>query len=340
MKVVSLLRSRLVPGFGLAWAVLTFPAVAHESRPAYFELQETAPRQYRVLWRTPVLSGASLPIALKLPAEAKDISEPLSQDLGDSRVERRTVTTGSAELVGKRIEFVGLQATITDVLVRVKTLSGQDFTTLVRPSQPWFELEAAPSKLRIAITYLTLGIEHILGGIDHLLFILALMILVKGTKRLVATITAFTLAHSLTLAAAALGFVHVPSGPVEAAIALSIVFVAAEIVHSRQGQPGLTERWPWLVAFAFGLLHGFGFAGALSEVGLPRTAIPVALLFFNLGVEIGQLLFIAAILGITALARRFAHHIAIPKPAWTWRIAPYSIGGVAAFWMLQRIAAF
>ena len=185
-----------------------------------------------------------------------------------------------------------------------------------------------------------MGIEHILGGVDHLLFILALMILVKGTRRLIATVTAFTVAHSITLAGATLGFVHVPRQPVEAAIALSIVFVACEIVHAREGRLGWTERWPWIVAFAFGLLHGFGFAGALSEVGLPQTAIPVALLFFNIGVEIGQLLFIAAILSIMALARWLIRRTAIPKPVWAWRVAPYSIGGVAAFWMVQRIAAF
>jgi hypothetical protein len=179
-----------------------------------------------------------------------------------------------------------------------------------------------------------------LGGVDHLLFILALMILVKGTRRLIATVTAFTVAHSITLAAATLGFVHVPRQPVEAAIALSIVFVASEIVHARQGRHGLTEQWPWIVAFTFGLLHGFGFAGALSEVGLPQTAIPVALLFFNIGVEIGQLLFIAAILSLTALGPWFVRRDAIPQPSWAWRIAPYSIGGVAAFWMVQRIAGF
>ncbi len=190
------------------------------------------------------------------------------------------------------------------MLIRVEMLDGRKWTTIARPSQPWVEIAAAQSKLQVAGAYLRLGIEHIWGGIDHLLFILALLILVKGTRRLVATVTAFTVAHSLTLAAATLGFVHVPQAPIEATIALSIVFVACEIVHSRQGRPGLTERWPWLVAFAFGLLHGFGFASALSEVGLPQNAIPVALLFFNLGVEVGQLLFIAVVLAVIALVRK------------------------------------
>jgi hydrogenase/urease accessory protein HupE len=192
----------------------------------------------------------------------------------------------------------------------------------------------------VARAYLRLGTEHIWGGIDHLLFILALLIVVKGTRRLVATVTAFTLAHSLTLAAATLGFVHVPQAPIEAAIALSIVFVACEIVHSRQNRPGLTERWPWLVAFAFGLLHGFGFASALNEVGLPQNAIPVALLFFNLGVEVGQLLFIAAVLAVIALTRKLARSFTVSPPRWAWRLPPYAIGGVAAFWLIQRLAAF
>ena len=155
----------------------------------------------------------------------------------------------------------------------------------------------------MADTYTRLGIEHILTGVDHLLYVLAMLLLVTGWKRIVATMTAFTATHSLTLAAATLGWVQVPQAPVEACIALSILFVAREIVCSRKGQPGLTEQWPWVVSFMFGLLHGFGFAGALSEVGLPQMAIPVALLFFNVGVEIGQLLFVAAAVAFIACGR-------------------------------------
>jgi hypothetical protein len=327
----------------LALVVLSaFPlrAFAHESRPAYLEIEEVTPHHYRILWRTPTVAGMPLPVMLKLPEETRNVTEPMSQQLSDSRLERQIIDAGAGGLAGKRIEFVGLQATITDVLVRMKTLNGQESTTLVHPSQPWFELSAVPSKLHVAGAYLRLGIEHIWSGSDHLLFILGLMILVKGTRRLVATVTAFTVAHSITLAGATLGFVHVPQQPIEACIALSIVFVASEIIHARQGWQGLTERWPWIVAFTFGLLHGFGFAGALTAVGLPQTAIPVALLFFNVGVEIGQLLFIAAILSLMALGRWLIRRAAIPQPAWAWRVAPYSIGGVAAFWMIQRIAAF
>ena len=313
---------------------------AHEARPAYLEIKETSPNQFSVLWRTPVLAGMRLPVVLTMPGDVKNLKEPVVQELADSLLERRWIDGGANGLAGKRIEFRGLQVTITDVLVRVEMLDGRAWTMIAHPSQPWFELAGAPSKLHVAGAYLRLGIEHIWSGVDHLLFILALMILVKGTRRLIATVTAFTVAHSITLAGATLGFVRVPQQPVEACIALSIIFVASEIVHARQGRQGLTERWPWIVAFTFGLLHGFGFAGALNAVGLPQTAIPIALLFFNVGVEVGQLLFIAAILSVMALGRSLIRRATIPQPAWAWRVAPYSIGGVAAFWMIQRIAAF
>jgi hydrogenase/urease accessory protein HupE len=330
----------MIAGMLLALLFAFSSAQAHDIRPAYLELKETAPGQFSVLWRTPVMAGMRLPVVLKLSDEMRNLKDPVVQELTDSLVERRWIQVGPHGLAGKRIEFPGLQLTITDVLVRFEMLDGRKGATIVRPSQPWFESDAAPSKLRVAGAYLRLGIEHIWSGIDHLLFILALMILVKGTRRLIATVTAFTVAHSITLAGATLGLVQVPQQPVEACIALSIVFVASEIVYARQGWQGWTERWPWIVAFTFGLLHGFGFAGALNAVGLPQTAIPVALLFFNVGVEIGQLLFIAAILSIMALGRWLIRRTAIPNPAWARRVAPYSIGGVAAFWMIQRIAAF
>ena len=183
---------------------------------------------------------------------------------------------------------------------------------------------------------MVLGIEHIWGGVDHLLFVLALLLIVKGLRRVILTITAFTVAHSITLAAATLGYVHVPGAPVEAAIALSIVFVAAEIVHGLQGRPGLTARAPWIVAFTFGLLHGFGFAGALAEVGLPQHAIPVALLFFNVGVELGQLLFVGAV----ALVVRALGEARMTWPRWSEAVPAYAIGTVAMFWVIQRVLDF
>ena len=325
----------------IAVVLLCVPAArAHEVRPAYLELKETAPSQFSVLWRTPVLSGMRLPVALKLPDGVRNLKEPVVQELADSLLERRWIDAGPAGLAGKRIEFPGLQFTITDALVRVELLDGRSWTSIVRPSQPWMEITASPTGWKVAGTYLYLGVEHILGGVDHLLFILALVLLVQGWKRLVGTITAFTVAHSITLAAATLGFVTVPGPPVEACIALSVMFVASEIVRVRLGNPGMAQRSPWLVAFAFGLLHGLGFAGALSEVGLPPNAIPLALAFFNIGVELGQLAFIAFVLAVVPVGAMVAHRIRVPNPAWAWRVPPYAIGGVAAFWVIQRIAAF
>jgi hypothetical protein len=168
------------------------------------------------------------------------------------------------------------------------------------------------------------------------LFVLAMLIITQGLWALVKTVTAFTVAHSITLGLAALGFVHVPQAPVEAVIALSIVFVAAEIVRGWQGRAGLAAQAPWIIAFTFGLLHGFGFAGALSEVGLPQVHVPLALLSFNMGVEVGQLLFVGAVLSVVALARGFK----IGFPQWVGRVPPYAIGSVAMFWVIQRVAAF
>jgi hydrogenase/urease accessory protein HupE len=316
------------------------PAFAHEVRPGYLELRETGAETYDVLWKVPS-RGENLRLGLyvKFPANTENLTEPRGAMVNNALTERWTVKRAGG-LDGGTIHIDGLSATMTDVLVRLERLDGSTLVTRLTPAAPSFVVDASPPTTQVASTYLVLGVEHILGGIDHLLFILALLILVKGAARLIATVTAFTLAHSLTLAGATLGFVHVPGPPVEATIALSIVFIAAEIVHSRQGKVGLTERFPWIVAFIFGLLHGFGFAGALSEVGLPQSAIPVSLLFFNIGVEIGQLLFIAAVFTVIALARRVSRRIGMSQPAWAWRVPPYAIGGVSAFWLFQRIAAF
>ena len=332
------MRRRLLVALGTA--AFATGAFAHEVRPAYLELHQTGPDTYDVLWKVPAL-GDSLRLGLyvTLPAGCTNLTEPRASIVNDASVERWTVTCAGG-LTGGAIHIDGLAATTTDVLVRVGRLDAGTQVARLTPSAPSFVVEAAPSALEVARTYLVLGVEHILGGVDHLLFVLALVILVKGTRRLVATVTAFTVAHSLTLAGATLGFVHVPRPPVEAAIALSILFVAAEIVHGRQGNAGLTARYPWVVAFTFGLLHGFGFASALNDVGLPPTAVPAALLFFNVGVELGQLLFIALVLTAVALARRAASRTGISTPAWAWRVAPYGIGSLAAFWVLQRIAAF
>jgi hydrogenase/urease accessory protein HupE len=321
----------------LALALMTLAARAHESRPAYLEINETAPGRYEILWRTPTLSGLRLPVVLAMPDAARNVVPPAQHDLGDSMLERRIVDVPGG-LPGKRVEFKGLQATITDVLVRVQTAGGPQTTTLVRPSQPWIEIAAQDGPFAVAGAYVGHGIEHILLGYDHLLFVFALIIIVPSLRVLFWTITSFTLAHSITLALATLGFVHVPGPPVEATIALSILLLACEIIRIHRGQRSLTQRWPWVVAFTFGLLHGFGFAGALSEIGLPQGDIPIALFAFNVGVELGQLAFIVAVLAIVAAAKR------LPLPAVVLRRAPtaatFVIGTLAAFWLVERVSAF
>jgi hypothetical protein len=258
-------------------------ASAHDARPAYMQVTELAPQRYEIIWRTPVLSGMRLPVVLRFPANTRSVTEPTIRELSDSRVERRIIETGGG-LTGARIEIVGLQATITDALVRVQMLDGSTSTTLVRPSQPWIDITTSRGRLGVISAYVMHGVEHILFGYDHLLFVLALILIVRSTRTLLITVTAFTLAHSITLSLATLGVVHVAGPPVEATIALSILLLACEIVRSEQGQASLTAKWPWVVAFSFGLLHGFGFASALSEIGLPQGDIPLALFSINVGV--------------------------------------------------------
>ena len=310
-------------------------ASAHEMRPGYLEIKELTPATYSVLWKVPMRGDMRLRLDPQLPAACTEAVPPSARTAGGALITRWTVRCDSA-LAGQPIVIAGLENTLTDVLARVQHLDGAVFTTRVTPREPAFRVAGSPGRLALAGTYLWLGVEHILLGIDHLLFVFALLIIVNGVRRLVWTVTSFTLAHSITLAAATLGFVQVPRQPVEAMIALSILFLATEIVHSRRGRPGYVERWPWVVAFIFGLLHGFGFAGALAEVGLPAHAIPYALVFFNIGVEIGQLVFIAAVLTLGWLIHRIRTFPLRPAELTT----SYLIGGVAAYWTIDRVSGF
>lgn len=321
----------------LVWFGFPCLAAAHEVRPAYLELRQKAHEHYEVLWKVPGRGDEMrLGIYVELPANCKKLGESQAQFANNAYIERWSVDcTGG--LVGHSIEIAGLSATVTDVLVRIERADGTTQVVRLDPAKTNFVVEAESGVWEIAGTYFSLGVEHILTGVDHLLFVLALLILVNGVKRLIATVTAFTLAHSLSLAGATLGWVHVPQPPVEACIALSIVFVAAEILRRREG---LTARFPWVIAFTFGLLHGFGFAGALSEVGLPQHAIPVALLFFNLGVEAGQLLFIGGVFAAVAAGRYVIHREDLAVPNWAWRIPPYAIGTIATFWVIDRTSLF
>ncbi|APV42320.1 HupE / UreJ protein [Pseudomonas frederiksbergensis] len=326
----------------MVWLLLLWfmglTAMAHESRPAYLEINETTTGRYDVMWRTPVLSGMRLPIVLKFADGVRSVVEPVESELNDSLIERRIIDAGPTGLVGQRIEFIGLQASITDVLVRVSRLDGSLTTTLVHPAQPWIDIAGTPGMLSVAGAFLVHGIQHILGGVDHLLFVFGLLLLVSNGWMLVKTITAFTLAHSITLVLAALGAVRLPGPPVEATIALSILLLAVEIARKNRGETSFTIQWPWVVAFCFGLLHGFGFAGALAQIGLPRHDLPLALFTFNVGVEIGQLMFVAAALSLRALLL----HCRLPRSALLYAqpVASYGLGTLAAFWFFERVWSF
>ena len=320
----------LVAAWLLATALLVPAVGAHESRPAYLEIKETAAGQFSVLWRTP---GMRLPLVLRMPEGVTNLKEPVVQELTDSLVERRWIDAGRDGLAGQRVEIVGLQFTITDVLVRVQFLDGRTLQTIARPSQPWVEIAASPAWWQAIVTYMVEGIRHILFGADHLLFVLGLLLIVKDRWMLVKTITAFTVAHSITLAIATLGHAEVPALPLNAVIALSILFLGPEIVRSWRGETSLTIRHPWVVAFAFGLLHGFGFASALTSAGLPRGDLPLALLSFNVGVEVGQLGFVGLSLA-TELAFRV---LEIRWPRWVQVLPGYAVGTLGAFWTVQRL---
>jgi hydrogenase/urease accessory protein HupE len=309
-------------------------AHAHEARPAYLEIKETAPGRFSVLWRTPVLAGMRLPVVLKIPDAVKTLEGPNIEELADSLVERRWIDAGPEGLAGKRIEFVGLQLTITDVLVHVDMLDGRTWTTIARPSQPWVEIAPSQTWMGVAGTYIVQGIRHILFGADHMLFVLGLLLIVADRWMLLKTVTAFTVAHSITLAIATLGYAAVPVVPLNAAIALSILFLGPEIVRSWRGEASFTIRHPWVVAFAFGLLHGFGFASALTSAGLPRHELPLALVSFNVGVEVGQLGFIGLVL---ALERSF-RILEVRWPQWVEALPGYAVGSLGAFWTIQRTA--
>ncbi|MCK1700673.1 HupE/UreJ family protein [Bradyrhizobium sp. 155] len=336
-------------GFRLIFAVVAVlvahPALSDELRPGYLEMRQTSAVTYNLLFKIPA-RGEDLRLAIyvKLPAGTQDTGLPRASYVDGAYVERRTVRRDGG-LAGQAVSIEGLSATSTDVLVRIESVEGAIQTERLSPTKTSFVIQAVPASGEVAATYLRLGVEHILFGFDHLLFVLALVILVRDWRRVAITVTAFTIAHSITLAAATLGFVNVPGPPVEATIALSIMLVSVEILNARRGKHSLTARLPWLVAFGFGLLHGFGFAGALAEVGLPQHAIPVALLFFNIGVEIGQLAFVAAILTAGGLFHA-AMALRLRPPLFQRAVnrvdvvAAYAIGTVGAFWLIERTCAF
>jgi hydrogenase/urease accessory protein HupE len=317
-------------------ASFTQTANAHRLQPAYLEINEQSAGKFSILWKRPFAGGRPMNIYPQLSLSCSNITEPVLQTLASGTVERWIVDCGKSGMINETVVIDGLSATQTDTLLRVQLIDGSMHTTVLRPDSPSFVVPPKPSKSKVAVSYLVLGIEHILGGFDHLLFVLGLLLIVRSTMLLIKTITSFTLAHSVTLAMATLGFVHVPQAPVEAVIALSIIFLATELSKQQRGETGLTTRAPWLVALCFGLLHGFGFAGALTEVGLPQSDIPLALLFFNVGVEIGQLMFVAGVLCVTWMIKKMKFR----WPVWVEHGPAYAIGSLAAFWFIQRTVSF
>ena len=323
---------RLLLTFSLLLA-LQGAGFAHELRPGFLELRQTGSESYDVRFKVPARGDMRLALYARLPSECSNAEPPRTERAENAFLERLVVRcTGG--LAGHQVSIEGLASTFTDVVVRVALVDGAVQATRLTPDRPFFTVAAAPTWVDTARTYFLLGVEHILLGVDHLLFVLALLLLVRNPWMLVKVITAFTIAHSITLAVAALGWAHIPRAPVEAVIALSIMFVAAETIRERRHQTDLASNAPWIIAFAFGLLHGLGFGGALKEIGLPQSDVPLALLTFNLGVEAGQLLFVFAVLGLKAIVDR----LLLVKLPWARSAAGYGIGSLAAVWYVQRLA--
>ncbi len=329
----------------MAWAFALFitlaPAAlfAHEVRPAYVEILQDAPRHYLITWKQPARGDLAIRLAPRLSNGWLD--RPPRDEFATGSFLIKTWSIDGAKpdpLAGQTLSIQGLDRTITDVLAVVRLSDGRRLEAIIRPDHPDLALNFSVASGLPVPAYFRLGVEHILTGVDHLMFVLGLLLLVGIRWRLIKAITAFTVAHSLTLAASAVGLVRVPSAVIEALVALSIVFVATELVRAMRGHVGLTQRYPWVIAFIFGLLHGFAFAGALAEVGLPKDAIPMSLFLFNLGVEAGQLIFVgAAILMVLALRLLWKRLPALWATMSRWA-PPYAIGSFAAYWFIERVA--
>jgi hydrogenase/urease accessory protein HupE len=309
-------------------------AAGHELRPGFLEIRQEGPEKYTIRFKVPARGDLRLSLRVRLPDDCANLETARSEHAGDGILDRLVVSCPGS-LDDREISIDGLAGTFTDVVARALRADGTVQSARLTPDQPYFTVLPAPTWLDTARTYFILGLQHILLGIDHLLFVLALLLLIRDRWMLVKTITSFTVAHSITLAAAALGWAEAPQTPVEAVVALSIVFAAAEVSRSSRAMADLASRSPWIMAFAFGLLHGFGFGGALKQIGLPQSDVPLALLTFNLGVEAGQLLFVAAVLALVASLDRL---LALTVPRLRDATA-YVIGSLAAAWFIQRVVA-
>ncbi|NND36466.1 MAG: HupE/UreJ family protein [Gammaproteobacteria bacterium] len=319
-------------------ALMALPVVvsADEIRPALLELSEREGGWVDVTWKVPMRGDRKLALTPVLPEFFESATPPAGRRVAGAWVEYSGYRTGGKPLTGETLSVDGLVGLSTDVLVRVRLAAGTEHSAVLRASQTEFTIPSQPSKGEVALSYWQMGTIHILEGVDHLLFLLVLLLIVTGIWPLLKTVTAFTVAHSLTLALATLGLVNIPPAPTEAVISLSIVLLAVEAVRKFSGEVTLAERYPWLVAFTFGLVHGLGFAGALSEIGVPQNEVPLALLMFNVGVETGQVMFVVAVSLLLEGLRRLHS----PAATAAMRAAPYAIGGLAAFWTIQRIDSF
>jgi hydrogenase/urease accessory protein HupE len=310
------------------------PAHADELRPGYIEFSQSDAQNWRLVWKAPMRGGVTPATQPVLPAGCAVVGQPVR-----AAAALAVVTTADVQcaggVAGKSIGLSSFSASQTDVLVRVAPLGRPVQAMRLTADAPMAVIQAKPDRLQVAKTYFLTGIDHIVFGYDHLLFVVALVLLLSGLWNVAKAVTAFTVAHSLTLIGTTLGFLGLPQRPVESVIALSILFLAVEIVKRNPDQPRLSERIPWLVAFGFGLLHGFGFAGALSEIGLPESDVPTALLTFNLGVEAGQLAIVLATAGVLAVLRRFA----VAAAPVGIRTATYGIGIISAYWFIERTFA-
>lgn len=319
----------------LAQLCLATGASAHELRPAYLDMQETTENEFSVLWKVPALGDLRLGLYVHLPDSCEPNAEAIKSIEDNAFFERWTARCRGG-LRGKETSIEGLRATVTDALARIQYRDGSVEIARLTPESPAFTVKGAQPTWEVARTYFLLGVDHILSGFDHLLFILALVLLILDRWMLLKTITAFTVAHSLTLTGAALGYFSLPQKPVEATIALSIAFVASELIKMRPDERRLSEAYPWVVAFTFGLLHGFGFAGALKEIGLPHSDVPIALFTFNVGVEAGQLLFVAAVLVGLKATTALVNVPIVPARL----VAAYVIGTAATIWLVARLGSF
>ena len=317
---------------------LAVPAVAHEVRPDLVQIPQTAPGEYDVIWKRPVVGDMALRLIPHLSGGALEKPSAVEQ-IAPGYVTRVWRVRAGVPLDGQTLKVEGLEHSVTDVLVRVSAYDGRSLDLVMRPSNPSVRLQLSPANGIAVPGYLKLGVEHILTGFDHLLFVLGLLLLIGPNRRLIKAVTAFTVAHSMTLALAALGYLRFPSAAIEALVALSILFVAVELATSGRAQPTLAQRRPWLIAFVFGLLHGMAFAGVLADIGLPPGAAPQALLLFNVGVEVGQLLFIAAVLAAMMGWKTLSSRSPWSPPTWVARVPAYAIGGLSAYWLIERTLA-